>query len=169
MKIAMSFSANIEADSPAWRDFTTVADLLPVGGGSAEHALTMAIKHMTSVGAPDLLGDGIPGETTHFDAWCATTDRGSDQSAQRELVTEETHDNVGLWIFGSDCFEHGGQLTCGDMLKIVDLFYEQASESHVKYYGTVTKTVYIWRDHAVQFFLIWAEKFGLDEAVRVQR
>ena len=124
---------------------------------------------MTSVGAPDLLGKGIPGKTNHVDTWCTTTDKGSDQSAQRELVTEETHDDIGLLIFGTDCFEHGGQLTCGDMLKVVDTFYEQASEFHVKYYGTVTKTVYIWRDHAVQFSNVWAELYGLDEAVRLQR
>ena len=160
-----------------------VADTLPQnswGQGEskqAKAALATMRKHMQSLGMTDIftrveqaLATNTKDCTYHIEVYVYTSDRGADMVESKLILEVYTDDVLGIWLFFFDCGQHISHLVVKDQLKLTDRFLEEWTQKPgtpgMKYFSTLTKITYCWRDHAKGMFAAWRLLFGAESALR---
>ena len=76
------------------------------------------------------------------------SDGGPDQRLFKKLVLAETQHNHAVWVFVSECHCQIAHLISKDLLKLTDKFLKDDFGVRWRFFSSMAKLVYVWRDNS---------------------
>ena len=123
-------------------------DILTVNGGTAQDTMSLLCKHLDSIGAPNW--HTKPASPLHLELFSYTSDRGSDQTALRDIVPHDIREpNTSL--LSTDCLDHSSQCIESSALKMLDVKTKAANKPWT-YYSSCVKLGHSWRGYHVPMY-----------------
>ena len=178
-------------ENPSPQESMYLGDLAVIPDGSGVTARGMIEKQMQSTGCPSwcavLTKLGIApdpdlpleqrlkaqlqafrggGKKLIIELFVQTTDAGSEQVYQRELVARECSESVFVLAVSGNCMHHQQHLMYKSSLLVSTWALTTLFGESVQYYSALTKVINIWRDCSKAVFLEWSSKWS-EEAVAV--
>jgi hypothetical protein len=101
--------------------------------------------------------------------WVATTDAGGDEKKARAMFLAKTQSNPNCLFFEIDCLAHQYQLMVLASLAHGEELFKNVLESSFPYYGSLSKLMIVWREHARDIFELWAIMHGATSAIKFAR
>ncbi len=158
---------------PTWYRKKGFGDLQVVADESARGTFFLLSKIMSGLGCP-AIGKADRSQTSDDDSrvfrtFLCTSDGGSDQARFKKLcATLVEHDEMTLFISFS-CLMHCAQLIVKTGLLVVDGWLKHhtggGDKKPLKYFSTIAKIAYTWRDYTKAVYKIWTSKIGEVSAI----
>jgi len=105
----------------------------------------------------------------HVDAYCHSTDGGSDQRAARKLISAECMLCLFVWVLHGDCVNHQGHLCHKNGLKVTEWVLKVLMCCSVGYFSALAKTINTWRERGRKIYYTFVDLFGPVEAAQVAK
>ena len=143
-------------------------DLQVVHGATARDTYALLHKQLTSVGCPHPLfveegaDAGAPTPTPSggvLRSFIYCSDGGSDQSKYKKLLSLAGRNHPNVFTVTTSCVLHAQQLVVKDSLGYIDGWCVRR-EKKWKYFPSLAKLIYVWRDNAGACLSIWRRLFG---------
>ena len=93
------------------------------------------------------------------------TDAGADEVAARQAVEALFRLDRHCWMFESNCLQHQFHLMVTRSLAVANSFL--LSKAKIRYVSAITKLMHLWRERAVDIFMLWTEMFGASDPVQL--
>ena len=101
---------------------------------------------------------------THVKVWAYTSDGGSDQAKFKKALLTATLPSVNVLCLHFPCILHSGALVTKGSLVVVDLWLESNGFTF-KFFASVAKLMYVWRDTIALMFKTWCKLHGAASAL----
>jgi hypothetical protein len=117
----------------------------------------------------DEIPDPVPDTMRAVHFWMVTTDAGSDERKARAMLLAKTESLPNTLVFDIDCLAHQYQLMVLGALNQGEKLFKSELAAPFPYYGTLSKLMIVWREHARDIFDTWADKHGPMESIKYAR
>ena len=110
----------------------------------------------------NLLEDGASRMSLKMCLYCS--DGGSDQMSFKRILAAGAMNKLTEFFIHVPCMMHCCNLTSKAGLQQVDEWFAQNGAHGIKLFGSMAKLMYVWRDLARGFYLLWCRLFGAESA-----
>ena len=154
---------------PAMTSRSGFCDLQQVFGCTARDTYALLHKQLSSINCPHPVfveeGSEPPGNPTTtttnvvLRSFVYCSDGGSDQSKYKKLLALAARNSKSTFVVPTSCILHAQQLVVKDSLGYMDGWSLRRNKKW-KYFPSLAKLIYVWRDHAPSCLSIWRRLFG---------
>lgn len=142
-------------------------DLQPVIGCAAKDTYALLHKQLKSVGCPppqkEASGGDVVGIAEEVSpclrSYLYCSDGGSDQSKYKKMVAFILRESKYQFFVSISCTLHAQQLVVKDTFVYLDHWCGRMNKKW-KYFPSLAKLIYVWRDNATQCLAIWRKLYG---------
>jgi len=99
-----------------------------------------------------------------INAWCNTTDAGSDEVYAKRMKGLYAKDLMAHWEFNADCLAHQFQLMVFSLLAFLTWVLKSLGKDY-KYWSALAKVLHCWRDKMTDVFSVMCGVFSAKEAI----
>ena len=164
--------------SSTWFRKKAFSDIQVVTDESAKGTYCLIQKQLMALGCPPLKNDLKPSTKQHREGgedqemtrpvlrcFLCTSDGGADQSRFKKLCGSLVEKDELTLFVTFNCFMHAAQLIVKTGLTLVDAWLKRVSPIRLKYFATLAKLAYCWRDMTRTVYKVWAKKLGTESAI----